>query len=478
MATESRERPRDSAPIVLVSLRWNGAPLAACAVKEGQDVVLGDAKNALAQLPPEALGCAALAVAGAGGGPHVRVPEGRVASITGPGGMRLVAGPERAALAPGEEARLWLGDFEVTVAVDRAEPPPRRRRPVAGAWLHTAVVGAVHAALLAAGARAALASSVQEEPADLDRLRGYLAAAEERTSAPDTVRSQAGGSGEGARTNGRNGNGHRAGGERRAGEAGKAGTAESRAKDRHFGAPPSLEKGTAVSAEDALAEARDFGMVSVLNTERRMGPAPMAGVSPWGGADPIAAAGGLLGRLTGESEGSSGLALSGIGEGGGGRGDGIGLGTIGTIGHADGLAGVGTGGAGVSLLARGFGGSAARGMARPRWSGVIRCYFGDPATVSGRLPAETIRRILRANAGRFRACYEDGLRRRPGLAGRVSTRFVIGLDGAVSTVSDAGSDLPDASVTACVHRAFYGISFPQPEGGIVGVVYPISFSPE
>jgi hypothetical protein len=33
-------------------------------------------------------------------------------------------------------------------------------------------------------------------------------------------------------------------------------------------------------------------------------------------------------------------------------------------------------------------------------------------------------------------------------------------------------------VVSCVSRAFYDISFPKPEGGIVTVVYPISFQPE
>jgi hypothetical protein len=30
---------------------------------------------------------------------------------------------------------------------------------------------------------------------------------------------------------------------------------------------------------------------------------------------------------------------------------------------------------------------------------------------------------------------------------------------------------------SCVISAYYGLSFPQPEGGIVTVVYPIMFSP-
>ncbi len=88
-----------------------------------------------------------------------------------------------------------------------------------------------------------------------------------------------------------------------------------------------------------------------------------------------------------------------------------------------------------------------------------------------------IQRIVRQNFGRFRACYEAGLRAHPALTGRVGVRFVIGRDGAVSSVADGGSDIPDHAVTSCVVRAFYGLSFPQPEGGIVTVSYPIVFSP-
>jgi hypothetical protein len=98
-------------------------------------------------------------------------------------------------------------------------------------------------------------------------------------------------------------------------------------------------------------------------------------------------------------------------------------------------------------------------------------------SVNGRLPAEVIRRIVRRNFGRFRMCYEQGLARNPNLEGRVAARFVIGRDGAVSNVSNGGSDLPDSGVVSCVLSAFYGLSFPQPEGGIVTVVYPIMLAP-
>jgi hypothetical protein len=98
-------------------------------------------------------------------------------------------------------------------------------------------------------------------------------------------------------------------------------------------------------------------------------------------------------------------------------------------------------------------------------------------TVKGQLPAEIIQRIVRQNYGRFRLCYEGGLRNNPALQGRVEVRFVIGRDGAVSSVSNGNSDLPDARAVQCVVQAYYGLSFPQPEGGIVTVVYPIMFAP-
>ncbi len=59
---------------------------------------------------------------------------------------------------------------------------------------------------------------------------------------------------------------------------------------------------------------------------------------------------------------------------------------------------------------------------------------GRDAASSGRLPPEVIQRIVRQNFGRFRLCYENGLRNNPNLQGRVSVRFVIGRDGAVSNV--------------------------------------------
>jgi hypothetical protein len=98
-------------------------------------------------------------------------------------------------------------------------------------------------------------------------------------------------------------------------------------------------------------------------------------------------------------------------------------------------------------------------------------------TVNGRLPPEVIQRIVRQNFGRFRLCYENGLRSNPALQGRVSVKFVIAVDGSIKSTQDSGSDMPDQGVTSCVVHAFGNLSFPQPEGGIVTVVAPLVFSP-
>ncbi len=97
--------------------------------------------------------------------------------------------------------------------------------------------------------------------------------------------------------------------------------------------------------------------------------------------------------------------------------------------------------------------------------------------VNGRLPPEVIQRIVRQNFGRFRLCYENGLRTNPTLQGRVSVKFVIDRSGEISTIADGGSDLPDQNVVRCVLRNFQNLRFPQPESGIVTVVYPIIFAP-
>lgn len=168
----------------------------------------------------------------------------------------------------------------------------------------------------------------------------------------------------------------------------------------------------------------------------------------------VSATGNMFGDNIGDALGSAGLGLSGLGAGGGGRGDGIGLGAIGTQGF----------GAGHGRL----GGAHSTSAPKVRMG---------QTSVSGQLPPEVVQRIVRQNFGRFRLCYENGLRNNPNLQGKISARFVIGRDGAVSNVAGAGTDVPDSAVVSCVLSSFYGLTFPQPDSGIVTVVYPITFEP-
>jgi hypothetical protein len=210
----------------------------------------------------------------------------------------------------------------------------------------------------------------------------------------------------------------------------------------------------------ALQEAQEFGMIGLIGGD------PNAPTAPWGREDKLQRDGGARGNMwgdaIGDSFGAGGLGLSGIGDGGGGRGEGIG---IGSIGHG---AGTGTG--------QGFGsGSGRLGGARTTSSPRIR---QGVTTVNGRLPPEVIQRIVRQNFGRFRLCYQTGLDKDSKLAGMVATKFVIDATGAVSRSDrDASTTLSDAAVVSCVVRAFSNLSFPQPEGGIVTVIYPLNFEP-
>jgi hypothetical protein len=101
----------------------------------------------------------------------------------------------------------------------------------------------------------------------------------------------------------------------------------------------------------------------------------------------------------------------------------------------------------------------------------------DGPRVNGRLAPEVIQRVIRQNYGRYRYCYENGLRTNPTLAGRVTVKFAIGRHGEVAVATDGGSDLPDATVRQCVISSFTTLSFPEPEGGTVMVEYPLVFDP-
>ncbi|MBL8743349.1 MAG: AgmX/PglI C-terminal domain-containing protein [Myxococcales bacterium] len=248
------------------------------------------------------------------------------------------------------------------------------------------------------------------------------------------------------------------------GEKGSVGSTTAPAANKRYSVTGGAPERTLNRAE-ALADAQQFGLIAQL------AGMPNGPTSPWGdvanGPDAFAANGNVFGNEAGDAFGNGGLDISGTGIGGGGRWNGIGMDGIGTAGRGSGDC--------VGDFCNGFGkfnGRLSKG--HPTGSPKVRLA---PPTLSGRLPPEVIQRVVRQNFGRFRACYENGLRSNPNLTGRVSVAFTIGRDGAIGGAQNAGSDLPDAGVVSCVVKQFYGLSFPAPEAGVVTVSYPISFSP-
>ena len=421
-------------------------------------VVLADRGGSISVvLLPKAKGSIELA-----GQPKMTVQQAIDSGKTQP--CAEVSGAMQMALPAGSKARIDIDGLVFQVSTVNAG------RAVAGhfsvdpqSYMYHGLSAAVHLGLLAAMAffMPPLGATGEDGISDDQKfmIQQYLNAAAEKEQEEKPPEETA----ENNADNKEGGTGTRA-----KGEEGSMGNPTTKASGNKFGVQgPKDNTDPHIARQAALRDAAEFGMIGLLNAGA--GGDPNAPTAPWGrddslGNDPLSARGNMWGDNIGDSFGAGGLGLSGIGEGGGGRGEGIGLGNIGTIGHG---AGTGTG--------QGFGSGHGRLQGSHRTK-PPQVRMGA-TSVSGRLPPEVIQRIVRQNFGRFRLCYENGLRNNPNLQGRVSVRFVIGRDGAVSNVGNGGSDMPDGGVVSCVVRAFYGLSFPQPEGGIVTVVYPIMFSP-
>jgi hypothetical protein len=221
------------------------------------------------------------------------------------------------------------------------------------------------------------------------------------------------------------------------------------------------------SAKETAEDANTFGMISLLDKDdKNARPA-----SAFANFDIDAANGGLRGDAFADSFGMGSLGLSGVGEGGGGLGGGIGITQIGTLGR-----GVTSTSDDGSMGGQGFGRGHGHLSRAPRVTYVT--FSGDGAFfIRGRLPPESIQRVVRSNFGRLRGCYEEGLLRNPQLEGRVNVKFVIARTGEVAA-AELGPDstLDDPKVTSCIVAHYKRMSFPEPEGGVVTVVYPVVFS--
>jgi len=177
------------------------------------------------------------------------------------------------------------------------------------------------------------------------------------------------------------------------------------------------------------------------------------------GGELKSAMGNMFGAAPGDAQGFGGLGLRGSGSGGGGVGDTIGIGGIGTKGRGGGTGGYGSG---VGVL----GGK----------KGVdIGITSSDPV-VMGSLDKELIRKVIHANRGQIRFCYESQLNRFPKLEGKVAIKFVISPSGSVASSSVAQSTIGNPELETCVAGRVRTWMFPKPKGGgVVIVTYPFIF---
>ena len=101
--------------------------------------------------------------------------------------------------------------------------------------------------------------------------------------------------------------------------------------------------------------------------------------------------------------------------------------------------------------------------------------IGDPKS-AGDLDKAVIRRYVRRNIQKIRACYEAELANVPKLAGTLTVQFVIGRDGKVISANPSG--LGNWNVENCVAEVIQKIEFPKPRGGgSIQVSYPFTFRP-
>lgn len=265
-------------------------------------------------------------------------------------------------------------------------------------------------------------------------------------------------------------------GERHKGDEGAMGkTVPTPTKGRYGFEGPKDNPNTELQRKQDIMLARDFGMIGMISTMSMDKNAP---ASPWGadavqGHDEKSALGNMWGSSIEEAMGAGGLGMSGTGEGGGGNGTGVGLDKVGGLGNGVGCT-MGNCGQGVGPGGMGFSHGRLPREHVPTFKGPREA---GPPQVGGLLAPEVIQRVVRQNFGRFRACYDSGLRTNPSLSGRVVTKFVIGRDGSVNVSQDGGSDIPDQAVVSCVVRSYQALSFPSPDNGVVTVSYPIMFSP-
>jgi hypothetical protein len=92
-----------------------------------------------------------------------------------------------------------------------------------------------------------------------------------------------------------------------------------------------------------------------------------------------------------------------------------------------------------------------------------------------RLSQSTVREIVSGTYDELQRCYSQALSRNHSAAGKVSFEFVIGQNGSVAQAWVRDATLPDCVAIDCMLTQFRALSFPEPVGRSVRVIYPINY---
>ena len=458
---------RTDAEVVDVTFSWGDAGdrtvLAVKHLATGQGLSVGEDDACDLLVPAAALGATRAELVGYQGGKcFVRVPSGATARLDG--WPKSDASIE---LSLGHVAELDIGGFALRFTVVAA-PKKLLGAGVVGALRNGGLRSVLGSAFVHGLAIASVAffmpslSATEQDEIDRDHMVDIqkllnASADKELQKQIDDGNSAPGGA-------------DSAPGDQAKGPEGQAGKPEATTQGR-MALKGDKEREKTFSREQERQAAADFGFIGYLATQTASdGPNV-----PWGsvqnGPDAKSVMGSLFGQTIGEAPGFGGLGLTGPGSGGGGNNPWIGMNGIAGLGGPGGP-GHCTGPSCPGNIGSGKGGNGGGYTPKPftmRPEGQVR--------VNGRLDPQIIQRIIQQNWGRYRFCYEAGLRNNPTLAGHVGVKFIIDRTGAVAMAMDSGSSLPDSGVNQCVARSFTALSFPAPDGGQVTVQYGFYFSP-
>jgi hypothetical protein len=99
----------------------------------------------------------------------------------------------------------------------------------------------------------------------------------------------------------------------------------------------------------------------------------------------------------------------------------------------------------------------------------------DTGVPQGSLTKESIDRVIRANAGKIRMCYQRVLNDHPNLNGKVIVHFKINKDGLVHGARIQSTTLKHSKVENCILGEIRLLKFPSSETEST-VNYPFIFS--